>query len=131
MEPVVHFEMPGEDMHRMSKFYTNVFGWKTNMLGEEMGGYVLTTTAETDEKTGFPKEPGRINGGFYKKTTDKLSHYPSVVIGVEDIKKSMKEIEEAGGKISGEPMKIPGYGTYVSFIDTEGNNVGILQPKKM
>jgi len=61
MDPVVHFEMPAEDRKRMADFYTNVFGWKTQMLGPEMGDYVLATTTESDE-TGRPKNPGVING---------------------------------------------------------------------
>jgi predicted enzyme related to lactoylglutathione lyase len=30
--------------------------------------------------------------------------------------------------VLGEPMEIPGVGHYVSFIDTEGNRVSMLQP---
>ena len=33
----------------------------------------------------------------------------------------MKKITEAGGKVLGEPVEIPGIGSYVSFIDTENN----------
>ena len=127
MNPVVHFEMPAEDRKRMSDFYTKVFGWQTQILGEEMGGYVLACTTESDEK-GRPKTPGTINGGFYQKTADPLSHAPSVVIGVENIAEHMKKVTAAGGKIIGEPMDIPGVGKYVSFTDTEGNRVSLLQP---
>jgi len=31
-------------------------------------------------------------------------------------------------KVLGEPMEIPGIGQYVSFTDTEGNRVSVLQP---
>lgn len=129
MDPVIHFEMPAEDRERMAKFYTNVFGWKTQLLGEDMGNYVLATTTDSDEKG--PKKPGAINGGFYQKTDDKMSQSPSVVIGVKDIRESMEKVKEAGGKILGEPMDIPGVGAYVSFLDTEGNRVGMLQPIAM
>jgi uncharacterized protein len=127
MDPVVHFEMPAEDRKRVADFYTKVFGWKTQMLGPEMGDYVLATTAESDE-TGRPKNPGVINGGFFPKSDDKPAQYPSVVIAVEDIKEHMKSVEEAGGKVLGEPMDIPGVGSYVTFVDTEGNRVSMLQP---
>lgn len=40
MNPVVHFEMPADDRERMAIFYTQAFGWKTHLLGEEMGNYV-------------------------------------------------------------------------------------------
>ncbi len=129
MDPVVHFEMPAEDRKRMADFYANVFGWKTQMLGSEMGNYVLATTTEVGEN-GRPKNPGAINGGFFPKSDDQPAQYPSVVIAVEDIKEHMKEVEKAGGKVLGEPMDIPGVGSYVAFIDTEGNRVSMLQPSR-
>ncbi len=129
MDPVVHFEMPAEDRKRMAGFYAKVFGWKTQMLGPEMGDYVLATTTEPDE-TGRPKNPGAINGGFFRKSDDQPGQYPSVVVAVEDIKEHMKTVEEAGGKVLGEPMDIPGVGLYVAFIDTEGNRVSMLQPSR-
>jgi len=127
MNPVVHFEIPAEDRKRMADFYTKVFGWKTQQLGEDMGNYVLATTIDSDEN-GMPKNPGAINGGFFQKTDDKPAQYPSVVIAVDDIKEHMMNVEKSGGKVLGEPMDIPRVGLYVSFFDTEGNRVGMIQP---
>jgi predicted enzyme related to lactoylglutathione lyase len=129
MNPVTHFEMPAEDRKRMAGFYTKVFGWKTQQLGEEMGNYVLVTTTDSDEK-GRPKTVGTINGGFFQKADDKPSQYPSVVIAVEHIKEHMTKVEQAGGKVLGEPWDIPGVGLYVSFLDTEGNRVSMIQPRR-
>ena len=126
MNPVVHFEMPYDDRVRMARFYESVFGWQTQMLGEDMGNYVLATTTETGESG--PKKPGTINGGFFPKKPDWPAQYPSVVIAVGDVKESIKKVIDAGGKVLGEPMEIPGVGQYVSFIDTEGNCVSMLQP---
>jgi predicted enzyme related to lactoylglutathione lyase len=39
----------------------------------------------------------------------------------------MKKVADSGGEVLGEPMEIPGIGQYVSFRDTEGNRVGMLQ----
>lgn len=130
MNPVVHFEMPAEDRKRMADFYSNVFGWQTHLLGEEMGNYVTVSTSETDEK-GRPKMPGAINGGFYPKSKDMPNQYPSVVIAVDDIRESIKKVTEAGGKVLGEPSEIQGVGKYVSLIDTEGNRVSMLQPNRV
>jgi len=133
MNPVVHFEMPAEDTSRMVDFYAKAFGWQAQMLGPEMGNYVMVSTIETAEN-GFPKEPGAINGGFFEKTED--NQHPSVVIAVDDIREAMKKIADAGGRIlggqtPGEPDDITGIGLYASFIDTEGNRVSILQPNAM
>jgi predicted enzyme related to lactoylglutathione lyase len=34
MNPVVHFEVPAEDKDRMVDFYTKVFGWNFQRLGQ-------------------------------------------------------------------------------------------------
>ncbi len=130
MNPVVHFEMAADNGKRMSEFYNKVFGWQTQQLGEEMGGYILASTTETGSN-GMPKNPGAINGGFYQKTNDPVSNHPSVVISVDDINESIGKIKNNGGKILGEVQEIPGIGKYISFLDTEGNRVGMLQPAPM
>lgn len=139
MNPVVHFEMGYNNRDRMIGFYTNVFGWKANIMGPEMGNYVVVNTTETD-KDGMVQKPGNINGGFYEKTDNPISHPPSVVISVDDIRESMKKVEAAGGKILGamdksgkpsmEPEEIPGIGLWISFQDSEGNRVSMIQPRK-
>jgi len=126
MSSVVHFEMPFDDRVRMARFYQSAFGWKTQMLGEDMGNYVLVTTTETDENG--PKKPGAINGGFFPKRPDWPAQHPSLVVAVDDIAAAMRQVREAGGQVLGEPMAIPGIGQYVSFFDTEGNRVSMLQP---
>lgn len=126
MNPVVHFEIPYNDRTRIATFYESAFGWKMQMLGEEMGNYVVATTFEPGERD--PKWPGAINGGFYQNKPDWPAQHPSVVIAVDDIHAAMQKIREAGGNVLGEPMEIPGVGQYVSFIDTEGNRISVLQP---
>ena len=126
MNSVVHFEMPYDNRDRMAKFYASAFGWQTQMLGEEMGNYVVATTTETDANG--PRKPGAINGGFFQRKADWPAQYPSVVIAVDDMGEAVKKVTNAGGKVLGEPMDIPGVGRYVSFTDTEGNRVSILQP---
>ncbi|MDB5163736.1 MAG: glyoxalase [Candidatus Saccharibacteria bacterium] len=138
MNPVVHFEMGYKDQARMAKFYETVFGWENEVMGPEMGGYVVAHTTETD-KDGMVQTKGAINGGFYKKTDDPLSQAPSVVVSVDDIQAAVKAVKEAGGKILGslnqkgehtlEPQMIPGVGLWVSIEDTEGNRFSILQAK--
>ncbi len=126
----MHFEMPYEERERLIKFYKTAFGWVMEKEGEEMGNYVTASTTETDEK-GRPKRPGAINGGFFPKKPDWPSQIPAVVVAVNDIKKAMQRVTGAGGKILGEPVEIPTVGMYVSFLDSEGNRVSLLQPNPM
>jgi uncharacterized protein len=126
MDSVVHFEMPFDNRERMAKFYQAAFGWQTQMLGADVGNYVLATTTESGPAG--PTKAGAINGGFYERTKDKPLQYPSVVIAVADLKRSSKKVTDAGGKVLGEPWDIPGVGKYVSFLDSEGNRASMLQP---
>ena len=126
MDAVVHFEMPYEDAARVAAFYASAFGWNTEALGADMGGYVLATTTATDARG--PTTPGAINGGFFPRKPDWPAQHPSVVIAVDDIGASMAKVRQAGGDVLGEPMDIPGVGKYVSFTDPEGNRVSMLLP---
>lgn len=127
MDPVVHFEMPYKNRERTMKFYRKAFGWRMTALGEDMGEYVTAATAETD-KDNMVLRRGVINGGFFPRKAGWPAQYPSVVISVGDIGKAVKKVAAAGGKVLGEPTEIPGIGRYVSFMDTEGNRVSLLQP---
>ncbi len=139
MSPVVHFEMGYNDKDRMVKFYETAFGWKAQLMGPEMGNYVVAQTTDTDQD-GMVKTPGHINGGFYAKTDAPDSQAPSVVISVDDINQAIEEVKKAGGKILGsrnekgeqtiEPQMIPGVGLWISIQDTEGNRVSVLQPNR-
>jgi uncharacterized protein len=126
MDPVVHFEMPYDDAERIARFYSTAFGWKTQMLGAQMGHYVTAATAETGADG--PVHPGTINGGFFARKADWPAQHPSVVIAVDDIHAAVEQVAKAGGTVLGEPMEIPGIGHYVSFMDTEHNRVSMLQP---
>jgi len=126
--PVVHFEMPYDDVGRLAGFYEKAFGWTMNRLGPEMGSYVVAHTAETGEDM-MVKTPGTINGGFSPRNEEYRE--TRVVISVPDIQAAMKAVKGAGGKVKGDPVEIPGIGRYVSFTDTEGNKVAMLQPRSI
>ncbi|HKO88702.1 MAG TPA: VOC family protein [Burkholderiales bacterium] len=128
MDPVVHFEMPYDDKQRMATFYRKAFGWETQALGDEYGNYVTATTAESDQCG--PTKAGVINGGFYERNPDWPAQHPSVVIAVQNIGDAMERIRSAGGKVLGDPMQIPSVGAYVSFLDSEGNRVSVLEPSE-
>lgn len=133
MNPVVHFEMPSKDNKRTAEFYSKVFGWQMNQMGEDMGSYLLAQTTETDENN-MAIKPGAINGGFFQYQDKAGFNIPHLVIAVDNLEESMKMVTDAGGKILGGSQgidkidDIPGIGRYISFEDSEGNHVGMLQP---
>ena len=123
--PVVHFEMPYKDGAKAVEFYSKVFGWDIQMMGEQMGNYILAGTTDTENMKST--KPGEINGGFFP-SNDQNNKYPLVTIQVDDIEQAMKEVKEAGGEVLGEPAEIPMVGRYVAIHDSEGNRVSLLQP---
>lgn len=125
--PVVHFEMPAKDKKRVSAFYSKVFGWNMQQMGQEMGNYLLAQTTKTDQQ-GMVQTKGAINGGFFDYKNEEGFNSPHLVISVDDLSKSIKDVKAAGGYIKGKPMDIPGVGKYISCKDTENNVVGMLQP---
>src|ERR1051325_8347729 len=104
MNPVVHFEMPYENAKRTSKFYSDVFGWQSQQMDSSMGNYIVVSTSESGPDR-RPKQPGMINGGFFQKSNDKPAQVPSVVIAVDNIKEHVKKVNEAGGKVLGDPVE--------------------------
>ena len=116
---IVHFEIEAKDKLRAKKFYTDAFGWKMDVMGDEMGGYVTVDTG---------KEPMGINGGIFQVEKKELNAF-SCVVGVDNAEKAMKDVKAAGGKVlDDKPVDIPGIGKYVKCEDTEGNRFTLLEP---
>lgn len=130
MDPVVHFQMPAKDTTRMSRFYGEAFGWLSEQMGAEMGGYTVVTTTPNGPD-GRPATAGAINGGFYPRPEDPAGQAPGIVIAVQDIERSIAAVEQAGGRMAAGAEEIPGVGLFASFFDTEGNRVAMLQPNPL
>ena len=121
MNSVVHFEIPFINKKRAVKFYSALFGWKMQDLGES--GYVLVYAAKKDKKVSIG-----INGGLYKRSN--RAKTPFLVIGVASVEAMLKKIAKAGGKVVTPRQPIP-MGSYARFRDPEGNVLAIADDKKM
>jgi uncharacterized protein len=124
-DPIIHFEMPAEDTNRVRAFYESAFGWQTHALGPEAGGFVMAFTTESDPETRIPLKPGAINGGFYIKGGP--ADGVKLTILVDDIEEAVRNVEDAGGIVLGEPFELPGVGLFVDIEDPEGNVVTLNQ----
>ena len=122
--PVVHFEMPYDDGARAAAFYSQAFGWNVEETGPDMGNYIVLGTTPVENRR--PVQPGAINGGIYPRQAGAPA--PGVCVACDDVNAAMERVAAAGGTVNGEPMEIPGVGTYVTFSDTEGNTLSLLQP---
>jgi predicted enzyme related to lactoylglutathione lyase len=123
MGKVVHFEIPADDESRAREFYGAVFGWQLQHMPEL--DYTIVMTTPVDEKTQLPTEPGAINGGLMKRSSDTPA--PVITIDVESIDDSLKQIEAAGGSTVKPRTEIPGMGAFAYFKDPEDNVVGLWE----
>lgn len=123
--PIVHFEIPADDVERAKEFYEDTFGWKFDKFQLPEGDYWLVTTTEVDNKM-RPTKPGAINGGLMKRQSpgQPFMNY----IHVESIEEMCKIIEANGGTIVMPKQEIgKGMGWIAAFKDTEDNIVGLHQ----
>jgi uncharacterized protein len=117
--PIVHFEIPADDVPRAIKFYEQALGWKISDPWKM--NYWLVETKDGD--TG-------INGGLMPRRNpgQPFMNY----IQVDSIDDAVAKVEAAGGIVVLPKTEIgPGMGWIAAFKDTEGNILGFHQsPKK-
>jgi predicted enzyme related to lactoylglutathione lyase len=114
--PIVHFEIPADDVQRARKFYEEAFGWKITDPWN-MNYFLVETRA--DGEVG-------INGGLMPRQNpgQPFMNY----ISVTDIDEACKKVENAGGTVVLPKREIaPGMGWIAAFKDTEGNILGFHQ----
>ncbi len=115
-DPVIHFELPADDLARARAFYTSIFGWKITDPWK-MEYYLV----ETKDKDG-----NGINGGMMKRkgVGQPFTNY----ILVNEIDDTLKKIAAAGGRIAMPKTEIgTNMGWIAAFIDTEANLIGLHQ----
>ncbi len=112
---IVHFEIPAADVDKMSKFYSDLFGWKfdkQSMPG--MDYWMIATGGQSD-----------LAGGMYKKMDE--SEKPRFYVQVDNIDDHTNRFKSAGGMVIVEKQEIPGMGWSVIGTDPEGNHLGLFQ----
>lgn len=121
VDKVSWFEIPADDIERVSEFYGKVFGWATPPMSDD-ATFALTVKAD---KNGNPTEIGGINGGFHMRQGASDAG-PVVNIYVDNIDAKLKAVEAAGGQVIQPRTDIGEYGLSTAlFSDTEGNIMGV------
>ena len=117
--PVVHFEIAGPDGPALRQFYTDLFGWKIDVQGEEMGSYGIV-----------PANEGGIGGGLLPTTEDMPARsYVTFYVQVDDLQAALDKVAGMGGNAIMPPMEIaPGMGFIATFGDPAGNTIGLYAP---
>jgi predicted enzyme related to lactoylglutathione lyase len=119
---IVHFEIPADDIGKLRKLYSELFGWKIEKTPGPTD-YLSIQTVPLDEK-GMPIRPG-VNGGMMKRQNPE--HKPVNYILVESVDEYSAKIEALGGKIVVPKMEVPGICWWALAVDPEGNQFEIMQ----
>ncbi len=119
---IVHFEIPANNVEKLRKFYTKLFGWKIEKMPGPME-YWNIETVPVDEQ-GMPVRPG-VNGGMMKRENPEQKQI--TYIAVESVDEYSKKVKALGGKIIIPKQEVPGVGWWALALDPEGNHFGIFE----
>ena|SRR5207249_4908439 len=109
--PVVHFEVTGQDGKKLQEFYANTFGWKVN--ADNPMNYGIVDAQE-----------GGIGGGI--SAGDGGTKQVTFYVSVDDPQAYLDKVASKGGKIVMPVTEIPGMVILAQFADPEGNVVGLI-----
>ena len=130
MSKVMHFEIQAYDVERITKFYTDVFGWEINE-------WILPNVEMTDENrywlvsTGPDDEAG-INGGMLIRQGEKPKEGQPVnayvcIIDTASIDKTLENVVQSGGEVTVDKMPVTGMGWSAYCKDPDGNIFGLME----
>jgi uncharacterized protein len=109
---VVHFDLAGPDPEGTSRFYAELFGWRTQVVP---GGYILIDT----------HAGGGINGGIMGSRDE--PPWVAFYAEVPDVQATLDKTESMGSKTIVPLTVIPDMVTFALFTDPQGNPVGLVQ----
>ncbi len=120
--PIVWVEIAATDLERAKTFYEKVFDLSFQLI--EMPGQKLYVFGSDDPNT------AGAAGALVEADDNKPSTDGTIVyFSCEEVSVELARAEEAGGKIAVPKTDIGEFGFYARILDTEGNQIGLHQPK--
>ncbi len=109
-------DISADDPQRAIQFYEEVFGWQIRKWEGPTDYWLIKTGADTE--TG-------VNAGLAKR--EKSSQYITPFISVPSVDEYAAKVVAGGGTIIQPKTVIAGIGYLISFRDTEGNTLGMME----
>lgn len=114
-QPVVHFEVIGQDADKLRSYYAELFGWE---FGEPMGPTNYTVV----------EDPDGIGGGIGSAPEGYPGHV-TFYVQVPDVEAALAQAESMGGSRMMGPDEVPGVGIVIGLMgDPEGRVIGLMSP---
>lgn len=124
-QPVVHFEIIGEDPENLRGYFGELFGWSFDSSSpvaeavSEPSNYGFVDRVTTADGTGIP---GGVGGGAGYRA------HAMFYVGVADVGAALREAERLGGQRQLGPERAPTGLVIGHFTDPEGNLIGVAGP---
>ena len=114
--PIIHWEFVVPNADKARAFYRKIFDWRFD--DKAFPGYTIIDTGADPS--------GALTTAPHAAPMAGLNTY----FEVSNLKATLHNVVELGGKILVPPTDIPSVGAYAMFADPVGVAVGILQPHK-
>jgi hypothetical protein len=121
-QPVVHFEVIGNDPAKLRGYYGELFGWQFDTSGpvaptvSEADSYGFVDAGRTGEVDGIP---GGVGGGAGYRS------HATFYVAVPDVEAALQKAESLGGKRVSGPERSGTTLVVGHFTDPEGNLIGL------
>ncbi|HXJ23458.1 MAG TPA: VOC family protein [Polyangia bacterium] len=111
---IVHIEFKSANFSRTADFYARLFDWQTEQNGA--GSYMKLNGT------------GGTSGGWVRADLVQ-SPGPVAYLTVDDLEKTLAEVEAAGGRVLVRSQPFAGGGEVALFADPDGNVLGLWRRK--
>lgn len=118
-QPVVHFEIIGQDGEQLGRYYSELFGWDVDASNEMKYGVVGREANVTADGVGIG---GGVAGG-----PQGYEGHVTFYVEVPDVEATLAQAERLGGTRLMGPETVMGRMILGHFKDPEGHLIGIIQ----
>ena len=122
-QPVVHFEIVGQDAEKLRKYYSDLFGWQAD--ANNPMGYGMVSREDNLGPDGIG-----IGGGIGPGPEGYPGHV-TFYVAVPDVEAALAKAESLGGARIMGPERPMDMLTIGLFSDPEGHVVGVVEPQEM
>ena len=118
-QPVVHFEIVGQDADKLHAYYAELFGWEIDDNNPMKYGIVERGSASTPDGIGIG---GGVAGG-----PEGYDGHVTFYVEVPDVEEALAKAESLGGTRTMGPEKVMEGIEIGLFGDPEGHIVGVVK----
>jgi uncharacterized protein len=111
-------ELGTPDLPASIRFYSELFGWQPEDMGEAMGHYTMMN------------QDGKPVAAIAPLMSPQQPTAWSTYIATTNAAETAKKVAEAGGQVIAPPMQVADSGTMAVFMDPTGGAFGVWQPDK-